>query len=431
VQAFNDVATMIQSFSIYGREGYNLLGNDPRENGEEIRGPQDAGGRAGGHWLGQYQAIRSINTFLSALPNAGDLTAAQRSAASGFAKTIKAWHLNRLAVRSGTTGIPIDVDRPITDDPAPFVSFTDAMVAASTLMDEANTELLAGGTAFPFTFVPGYAGFTTPATFATFNRALAAKILIHRATFNNCAACWAQANTAINASFISTAGLPGSLATGVYYGYTGAAGELSNPVTEGLTADRYWVHPTIVTGAQLRLDGTPDLRLTTKVMDAGRTRTLSGMSATHKPVMFNDPANRANASTGSDIALIKNEELILLRAEIRWNNNDKPGAISDINLIRVNSGGLPPTALTAASTDAEFITELLYNRTYSMLWEQGTRWIDARRYNRIGPNDGAVRGGAPGSTALPIDRAADVVHPQMLVPAGECDARGLSVPCTV
>jgi starch-binding outer membrane protein, SusD/RagB family len=430
--AFNDVQTMIEFYSIYGREGYNLLGNDPRETGEQIRGPQEAGGRAGGHWLGQYQAIRTINTFLAALPNAADLTDQEKSAASGFAKTMKAWHIYRLAVRSGTTGIPIDVDRPITAEPAPFVSFADAMLAASTLMNEAHTELLAGGTTFPFSFVPGYAGFTTPATFATFNRALAAKILVHRATFNNCSACWGEASTAINASFITTAGLPASLATGVYYGYTGTSGELANPITEALTAERYWVHPSIVTGAQLQADGiTPDRRLTTKVMAAGRTRTRDNISATHKPVMYNSPANRANPANDSDIPLIKNEELILLRAEIRWNTNDKLGAISDIDLIRANSGGLPPSTLTIASPDADFVTELLYNRAYSLLWEQGTRWMDARRYNRLGPNDGVVRGGAPGSAALPLDRANDVVHPQMLVPAGECDARRLPVPCTV
>ena len=52
---------------------------------------------------------------------------------------------------------------------------TVAMNAAATLMDEANTDLLAGGAAFPFTVAPGYTGFTTPATFARFNRALAAK----------------------------------------------------------------------------------------------------------------------------------------------------------------------------------------------------------------------------------------------------------------
>ena len=276
--AFNDVGGAIQQYSIYGREGYNLLGNDPRETGEEIRGPQDAAGRAGGQWAAQYQAIRTINTYLAALPNASDLTRRSDPPRPGFAKTVKAWHLYRLAVRSGTTGIPLDVDHPITDPPAPFVSFTDAMLAASALMDEANTELLAGGTAFPFNFVPGYTGFTTPATFATFNRALAAKILVHRATFNACAACWAQASTAINASFITTASLPASLANGVYYGYTGAAGELANPVTEALTSDRYWVHPSIVTGAQLQAGGAPDARFTTKMMDAGRTRSLNNLT---------------------------------------------------------------------------------------------------------------------------------------------------------
>jgi starch-binding outer membrane protein, SusD/RagB family len=416
-QAFNDLGTMLQSFTIYGREGWNLLGNDPRETGEEISGPQDAGGRAGGHWGGQYQAIRSINTYLSALPNASELSPAEQSASSGFAKTNKAWHLYRLAVRSGTTGIPIDVDRPIADPPAPFVTFDAAMAEASALMDEANTELLAGGATFPFSFVPGYVGFTTPATYATFNRALAAKILVHRATFNACTACWAQANTAINASFITTAGLPGSLTTGVYYGYTGAPGEAGNPVTEALTSNRYWVHPSIITGAQLQPGGAPDARLTSKTMAAATPRTLNSLTATHKPVMYNSAANRANANLDADVPWIKNEELILLRAEIRWNNADRAGAVADINLIRTQSGGLAahPT-LTAASTDAEFVTELLYNRTYSLLWEQGTRWIDARRYNRTG--------------TLPLDRTGDVVHQQMLVPAGECDARRLPVPCT-
>jgi hypothetical protein len=68
--------------------------------------------------------------------------------------------------------------------------------------------------------------------------------------------------------------------------------------------------------------------------------------------------------------------------------------------------------LTAASPDDAFITELLYNRLYSLMWTQGTRWVDARRYDRTG--------------SLPIDRPGDVVHPNMLIPSAECDARGLS-----
>jgi len=297
------------------------------------------------------------------------------------------------------------------------VTAAEAMQAASALLDEAIADLSAGGSSFPFSFVPGYTGFQTPATFAQFNRALAAKVLVHRATFASCAPCWAQAATAIAASFITTSGLPGSLSTGVYYGYTGAAGEPANPVTELLTNNRYWVHPSIITGAQLRLNGEPDLRLTTKTKAAPTPRALNGLTGTHKPVMFNSPTDPAVPDRGADIPWITNEELILLRAEIRWNTGDKLGAISDINLIRQHAGGLAPSTLTVASSDAAFITELLYNRLYSLMWTQGTRWVDARRYNRI--------------NTLPLDRAGDVVHPYMLIPAAECDARGLEPPCAI
>ena len=190
-EALNDLAGEIQQWGIYGREGWNLLGNDPRETGEEMSGPQDAGGRAGGVWGGKYGAIRTINTYLAALENSSDLSDAEISASSGFAKTLKAWHLHKLAVRSGPTGLPIDVDRPISAEPAPLVTSAEAMAEASRLLDEALAELNAGGSSFPFSFVPGYTGFTTPATFATFNRALAAKVLVHRATFNACTTCWA------------------------------------------------------------------------------------------------------------------------------------------------------------------------------------------------------------------------------------------------
>ena len=362
VQAFNDLAQEIQSYGIYGREGYNLLGNDPRETGEEISGPQEPGGRAGAGWLGKYQSIRTINAYLTALAAATDLSDAEIRASQGFAKTLKAWHIHRLAVRSGPLGIPIDVDRPITAEPAPFVSMAEAMAAASALMDEALADLEAGGASFPFAFVPGYAGFTTPATFAQFNRALAAKVLVHRATFVDCTACWAEADAAMDESFVTDAGLPGTLSLGVYYGYTGAAGELSNPVTEAITSNRYWVHPSIISGAQLRAGGEPDLRLTTKTMAAPTARSLNEITATHKPVLYNSATDPTAANTGSDIPWITNEELLLLRAEIRWNTADKPGAIDDINLVREHAGGLPPTTVTAASSDAAFITELLYNR---------------------------------------------------------------------
>ncbi len=416
-EAFNGLGGQIQQWGIYGRELYNLLGNDPRETGEEISGPQDPGGRAGGLWSAHYGAIRTINTYLAGLENSTDMTPEEVSASKGFAKTLKAWHLHTLAVRSGPTGLPIDVDRPITAEPAPLVTSVEAMQAASALMDEAYADLQAGGAAFPFSFVPGYTGFDTPATFAQFNRALAAKILVHRATFNDCASCWAEAATAMAGSFVTTDDLPASLKLGVYYGYTGAANEDENPITATLDDNTYWLHPSLVSGAQLRANGQPDLRLTTKAVQVTTPRTLNDLTGRYKPVMNNSPSDPATPDLGADIPWITNEELLLLRAEIRWNTGDKPGAIADINLVRQYAGGLEPTTLTAASPDDAFITELLYNRLYSLMFTQGTRWVDARRYDRL--------------ATLPIDRPGDVVHPNMLIPAAECDARGLEPPCTI
>ncbi len=416
-QSFNDIGTEIQFYALYGREGYNLLGNDPRETGEQIRGPADPTGRNSGIWTGPYAAIRTINTYLTALPVATGMTPAEVSASAGFAKTLKAWHIHRLAVRTGDLGIPIDVDRSINDEPAPFVSFSAAMEAASALMEEAAADLAAAGsTPFPFTVPAGFTGFSTPATFLQFNRALSAKILVHRATFVNCAACWAQASTAINASFVSAAGLPNSLATGVNYGYSTAAGEPTNPVSEPLTNERLWVHPSLLSGAQQKANGEPDDRLTRKVTAAGRTVNLNDLTGTHKPTLYNTGANRATANLGAPIPWINNEELLLLRAEIRWNTGARPGAIDDLNLVRVNSGGLAPTSLNAGGADAAFVTELLYNRLYSLMWAQGTRWIDARRYDR--------------TQDLPQDRAGDTRFENMIVPAGECTARGLEAPCS-
>lgn len=416
-QTFNDIGTEIQFYALYGREGYNLLGNDPRETGEQIRGPADPTGRHSGIWTGPYAAIRTINTYLEALPRTSGLSEAEIRASQGFAKTMKAWHIHRLAVRTGQLGIPLDVDRPITADPAPFVSFSAAMEAASALMDEALADLNAAGTtAFPFTAAPGYTGFTTPATFTRFNRALAAKILVHRATFVGCTPCWAQAATAMTGSFVTTAGLPGSLATGVNFAYSTTAGEPTNPVSEPLSNNRLWVHPSLVTGAQRKANNDPDDRLTRKVAPAGRTRNLNDLIGTHKPILYNSPTNPAAANLGAPIPWINNEELLLLRAEIRWNTNDRPGALADLNLVRLHSGGLAASPLTPASSNDDFVTELLYNRLYSLMWAQGTRWIDARRYGR--------------TQQLPQDRPGDTRYEHMIVPAGECTARGLQAPCT-
>jgi starch-binding outer membrane protein, SusD/RagB family len=108
--------------------------------------------------------------------------------------------------------------------------------------------------------------------------------------------------------------------------------------------------------------------------------------------------------------------LLLLRAEANWFTGAKAAALLDLDNVRTNSGLLAPTTLTIASTDAQFVAGLLYERRYSLLWEQGTRWTDARRFGLL--------------ATIPADVTGGNIPEMMPVPSTECDARSL-LPTTI
>lgn len=87
------------------------------------------------------------------------------------------------------------------------------------------------------------------------------------------------------------------------------------------------------------------------------------------------------ASNTTPIPFIRNEELILLKAEAHANLNQATEAVAAINIIR-NAAGIG--SYTGATTTEALINEILYQRRYS-LWAEpwGHRWIDARRYNKL------------------------------------------------
>jgi hypothetical protein len=183
---------------------------------------------------------------------------------------------------------------------------------------------------------------------------------------------WTSALTALSESFIDlSSGSAATLAKGVYHVYSTSSGDATNPLFDPQPT-RLYVHPSILSGAQTRANGQPDLRLTSKTA-VGVSRVVQQVQGTYK--FTNYP------TATSPVPILKNEELILLRAEARYQSGDVPGALADINFIRANSGGLDP--LTGFASTTEFVDELLYNRTYSLLFEGGHRWVDYRRYNRL------------------------------------------------
>jgi hypothetical protein len=400
---------------ILGRESFNYFPTDGRATTHYLfgPGPLDYSGFAAGVgiWNAAYNNGRNIVGFLASVAAQTAITQAQKDAANGFAKTLEALgYLYVIATRDTVGAITQIMAEP--QDLAPFVSRDSVYAFISGRLDEADADLAAAGTAsFPFAFTSGFVGFNTPATFRQFNRAIAARALAYRGSISQFASptgaacaptsCYDQALTALGASFLNTAS---ALSAGPFHTYSTSTGDAQNSLFFSTTSDIV-AHPSIRTDAPIRVGGTRDLRLIAKVDTATPTKQPNAGPTSGIPSSIRF---RFYPDRNAGIKIIRNEELILLRAEARWFTGDRLNAIADIDFIRVNSGGLPNSTLTIASTDAEFITELLLQRRYSLLFE-GHRWIDHRRFNRL--------------TLLPLDQPNHFVAKVQPVTQAECLVR--------
>jgi hypothetical protein len=373
---------------ILGRESYNFDPADPRFITEMLIGPLDPGSPAFGANLYAlyYRNIRLGNTVLDALGRVGLMTDAEKEAVRGFVKTIQAHDFLMLVNTRDDLGLPIDVGIDPTGPPAPIVTKAQVFARIVQLLDEANTHLGAAGTRFPLSLSPGFSGFDTPATFRQFNRALKARVDVYMG--NNAAAL-----TSLAASFIDP---NTSLDLGTYPVFSTASGDVDNQLFDP-NGRAILAHPSIVTDAQRKADGSLDARVERKVTQLPAPRTVQDVTTDRLFSIYNAPNAR--------IPIIRNEELILLRAEANIGLGNLGAAQDDINLIRSRSGGLPPVVLTPTNA----IDELLYNRRYSLLFEGGHRWIDARRHGRL--------------SQLPLARPNHTVPSRFPYPESECLAR--------
>ena len=97
---------------------------------------------------------------------------------------------------------------------------------------------------------------------------------------------------------------------------------------------------------------------------------------------------------------MRNEELILIYAEANIGGNNAE-AIVALDAIRTGHG---LAAYTGGNSDSELTDELLAQRRLSLFGE-GHRWVDMRRYGRLGD--------------LPLDRDGDDVWEEFPRPDSE------------
>lgn len=376
-----------------GREGFNLNTNsDPRYVAELFLGPLSPGSGAFGanFWAARYANIRNTVIVLHATDRVVGLSDAEKEGLRGFAKTIQALELLRVIATRDANGAVIDVDRDPTGEPGAIATKSEVYARIATLLDEARTHLQAAGTAFSFPLGSGFTGFDTPINFIKVNRAIRARA----AVYNN---DWSAALTALGQSFLDT-GV--SLSLGVYHVYGTASGDLPNNILEGTPVLR--ANPLLVSSAQLRVGGAKDKRVTDKIETGDSETGTAGTTS-----ITSDQEFKIYPTNVTPVPIIRNEELILLRAEANLGSGNLAQAVIDLNFIRTNSGGLP--VYTGAVTAAALLDELLYNKRYSLLWEGGHSWIDHRHYGKL--------------TALPRMATGGKFFTKMPFPNNECLAR--------
>lgn len=359
------VGTNATVLGILGREVYNLDGAEPRNVLGYLIGPLEPGGFGTDMgWTGSYRNLRTAVSILAAVEKVTTYTPEQKNGIRGFVKTAMAMEfMNQLRIRD-TFGIVVEVG----EDPTvlqPFVTRDSGWARTANLLDEAQANLNAAGSTFAFQLTSGYTGFNTPATFVKFNRAIKARVDVYRGR-------WNDALTDLNASFLSTAATTAAaLATGVYNVYSTTSGDALNPLFDAAPRALVAV-PSFLTEAQLAADGSKDKRATSKAVVGTVLLSTQSVSSNVKIILY--PNNIA------PVPIIKNEELILLRAEANYALGNAAAALADLNFVRVNSGGLAPLPIPYTG---DVVSEILYNRRYSLFDEYGHRWVDMRRYGRL------------------------------------------------
>ena len=381
-----DVARWVLNSAILGREGYRLDTADPRFTTELLTGPLDPSNDAfgGGQWATELRAIQSGYAILNVIGSA-QITAGQRDAVRGFVHTLQAVAFLMVLNSHTEDSIPIDVNRTTSQPLAPFVSNDSAYKHVLSLLDSAKTELQAAS-AFSFDPGPGFTGFNTPATFLKVNRALAARVQAYRASPSKpgvgCTACWDSVLTDLSASFVDPAA---TLDAGVYHVYSTGNQDVTNALSQDPASAIQLAHPAVKDSAETQNASTLlDRRFLAKVTD--RKAATATVPDTFSVACLKSALSWIRYPTpNSSVPIIRNEELILLRAEANWfaATGSKAQAVSDLNFIRQSSGNLAASTVTTASTDAQFVNGLLHERFYSLLYE-GHRWVDMRRYGRLG-----------------------------------------------
>lgn len=372
----------LDAAGIIGREVYRFSSSEPRYTTDLLGGGTKVLDNNTFYltnpWANRYQVMRQCFILLEALSHTSEAVAsdAQKKGFSGYAKTLIGYQLLLNINLTDSEGARI----PVANGAAQGPVITDPGIVLDSVLkflDDGKADLTGADIIFPLS--GGFDGFSDAAGLLKFNRALAARVHIYRKQ-------WAEALTALNESFFD---LNGDLTTGVWHFFSTNGGDVSNTlyIAPNSNGEVRIAHPSYAS------DIVPGDDRINKTQVRNSSASQNGLTGNRDVIVWN--------SLNAPVSIIRNEELILLYAEASIQTNNFPDAIVALNRIRT-AHNLP--AYTGGLTSAALITELLYNRRYSLFME-GHRWIDMRRYGLL--------------NTLPIDRPDDDVWSHFPLPQSE------------
>jgi len=396
--------------AIFARDVYRIDASEPRYVGETLAAQPDPGSFAGGGgWTQFYTATRAANNLLLALPSASaaELTAAEKAATAGFIKTMKALDYYRVAELRDTVGMAIQTDD--ANEVTPIVCKAPALTYIASLLDSALADLNTAGatTKLPFVLPTGFTAFgrdySIVSNIILFNRGLKGKVNLYRGLDRTSPqpALFTQSIAELTQALGGAAagGVPSSrFSFGPHYNFvpTGTEATANNRADE-----KIGLNPLVL--AQIEAGDARRSKIVPRTTMSGSGISTSITFAGAVPT----PANQA-----LPIGILRDEELVLLRAQAYIEANNFASATADINSVRT-SYGLAPHAVFTSKEAAR--TAVLYEKRYSLLFEGPQRLVDLRAYGRLTPAFFARETPTdPYNAAFPIPRA-------------EQDARGGSV----
>jgi hypothetical protein len=414
-----DRAAVVGTFTFYvlseifARDVYRIDASEPRYVQETLGGNPDPGSFAGGGGWGQfYTATRAANNLLVALPSAPatEITAPEKAATSGFIQTIKALDYYRLAELRDTVGISIQSNNP--DEVTPIRCKTASLAYIAALLDSALADLntAGGATKLPFALPGGFTAFgrnySSVSNIILFNRALKGKVDYYRG-LDRTAPQPALFTTAINEltqalGGAAPGGVPASQFTvGAYYNFVPGGSEAT---ANNRSDDKIALNPLVKDSIQAG-----DARA---VKIVNRSAPISGFGVSSPVTFWKSVPSLANQS--EPIGILRDEEVVLLRAQAYIEAGNFASATADLNSVRT-SYGLAPYAVFTNKEAAR--SAALYEKRYSLLFEGPQRLVDLRAYGRLN------------GTYLRKETPTDPYNAAFPIPRAEIDARNGDIAC--